>query len=257
MTEISEKKLAIVFGVSTELLSFIPELLDDLWELGGSSRLITDILKPLDLPADSTCVLDLACGKGAVAVTIARELGFRVTGVDIFPPFIEEAKKRADEMGVDGLCQFKVADAQKVVSETEDYNIVILASAMSVFGTLDRCVASMRKCIQPGGYMVIDSGFLKDKSGGYGMYVIHDTSLRRLQQHGDKLISEILRTDEDIRYVCDNYLNALRSKADKITKSRPDVAEELSRYIKAQEDASDAMVKRTTGAVWLLHKVGH
>jgi len=254
MTDISDEKLASAFGVSTQLLSFIPELLDDLWELGGSSRIMTDILRPLNLPPDSTRVLDLACGKGAASITIARELGFRVTGVDIFPPFIQDAKKLARKNGVEELCQFRIADAQKAVLEADDFNIVLLASAINVFGSLDRCIADMRRCIKNGGHMVIDSGFLKDENRSFGLFVTHDASHRQLQKHGDKIVDEILRSEEDIKEVCDSYLNALKSKVEKIAAIQPKVAEELTQYIRSQEEVSEAMIKRTTGVVWLIRK---
>ena len=56
-------------------------------------------------------VLDLACGVGRHAIELAK-LGYRVTGVDISPVFIERARELADEAGAD--VEFVVGDARSV-----------------------------------------------------------------------------------------------------------------------------------------------
>ena len=53
-----------------------------------------------------TKVLDLACGKGAVSVRLAKELNIHFKGVDILPEFIDYAKCNAQEYGVSDLCEF-------------------------------------------------------------------------------------------------------------------------------------------------------
>jgi len=46
-------------------------------------------------------VLDLACGKGELLCTWARDHGVVGTGVDLNPPFVEAARARAAALGVD------------------------------------------------------------------------------------------------------------------------------------------------------------
>ena len=54
------------------------------------------ICKYIDL-SDKTRILDLACGKGAVAVEVAQKLNVRVKGIDLMPEFIEVARQKAIE----------------------------------------------------------------------------------------------------------------------------------------------------------------
>ncbi|MFC1543543.1 SAM-dependent methyltransferase [Candidatus Neomarinimicrobiota bacterium] len=86
-----EKSVAENLEIDERLLPYLPELWADLWALGSFPDLIVEMLKPLGLPGAETSVLDLGCGKGAVSVTLAKELGFNVVGVDGFRPFLDEA----------------------------------------------------------------------------------------------------------------------------------------------------------------------
>ncbi|WNG54045.1 methyltransferase domain-containing protein [Archangium gephyra] len=105
-----EEQVATALETTPELLPFMPELLADLDELGTEVRDIIELLRPLGLPAGAR-VLDLGCGKGTVALALARELGLRVLGMDGFVPFVEQARRRAEEGGcracassVRGIC---------------------------------------------------------------------------------------------------------------------------------------------------------
>lgn len=53
--------------------------------------------------------LDLACGRGQAAVWLARR-GLTVTGFDVSPVAIEQARELAEQCGVAELCRFEVAD---------------------------------------------------------------------------------------------------------------------------------------------------
>ncbi|MBI5115016.1 hypothetical protein HZA56_00920 [Candidatus Poribacteria bacterium] len=88
MNEHTQQQIADSLETTPELLHFMPELLADIWELGGSPGIVVNMLRPFKLPARKAKVLDLGCGKGAVAVTLAKELGFRVFGVDLLTQVI-------------------------------------------------------------------------------------------------------------------------------------------------------------------------
>jgi ubiquinone/menaquinone biosynthesis C-methylase UbiE len=58
-------------------------------------------------------VLDLCCGSGRHALNLAKK-GFNVTGVDISPTTIKQAKELAEKMNVKNRVEFYVGDARKV-----------------------------------------------------------------------------------------------------------------------------------------------
>ena len=95
--EAVEEKLAKSLSAegSVELIPYLPYLLQDLWELGSSPEDMIEIVREHIMISDSTRVLDLACGKGAVSIRMAIELGVLVKGIDIIPEFVEYARQKS------------------------------------------------------------------------------------------------------------------------------------------------------------------
>jgi len=50
-------------------------------------------------------LLDLCCGNGRISICMALK-GFKAVGVDISRPFIEDARRKAEEYGVSSLVRF-------------------------------------------------------------------------------------------------------------------------------------------------------
>ena len=115
-------QIAAALDATTELLPWLPELLADLFELGSSPTLVAEWLRGLGLPRETTRVLDLGCGKGAVSLTLARDLGFRVHGVDLCEAFVLEARATAAEWGLTDRCRFEKADLRSVARARNDYD---------------------------------------------------------------------------------------------------------------------------------------
>lgn len=91
-------------GSDVELYPYFDYLLQDLLELGASAEVINSLIKKHIIDKiNRVNVLDLGCGKGAVSISIAKEFGFRVIGIDAYTPFIKEAKKRAKEFDVENF----------------------------------------------------------------------------------------------------------------------------------------------------------
>ncbi len=257
MDERQQREIAQAFDATPELLPFIPELLADLWALGGSVEVIVDLLRPLGLPAETTRIVDLGCGKGAVALTLAKELGFQALGVDLFEPFAREARERAEEMGVARLCQFVCEDIRDTLLEARDYDVVIYAS-VGVLGRLDECVAKLRQCVHPGGYMLIDNAFLNDSGKVESLWhehcAAHQETLRRLTAHGDVLLHEVTIPTEDVKTLNRKYTELIRRRAEKLAKLHPESADSLYGYVEKQERESEIMETTVTSAVWLLQR---
>ena len=101
-----------------------------------------------------TRVLDLGSGSGEMLCTWARDHGVIGTGIDMSQLFTEQAKIRAEELGVADQVKFIHGDAAGYVSEVKiDVAACIGATwiAGGVAGTIDLLVRSLR----PGGLILI------------------------------------------------------------------------------------------------------
>lgn len=87
----------------------LPRLLENLPTLGGSPRRAANWLCAAGIGPKSS-VIDLGCGKGAVAIQVARRTGASVIGVDGLPAFVQDACRRAQKAGLHDLCRFECAD---------------------------------------------------------------------------------------------------------------------------------------------------
>ena len=74
-----------------------------------ASRRIPAVLRAARLTKED-CFWDLGCGDGRVLHQAASQHGCHCVGVEIVEQCVEEAKERAEEQGVDELCQFAVCD---------------------------------------------------------------------------------------------------------------------------------------------------
>ena len=60
---------------------------------------VDDLVRLLDIPPGAS-ILDVCCGYGRHAIELAKR-GFRVTGIDLAPKQIDEAKRRASESDIE------------------------------------------------------------------------------------------------------------------------------------------------------------
>jgi len=73
-------------------------LMDAGWKQApAQARAIAKILKRNGIKHGQ--VLELCCGNGRISTNLAKQ-GYRVTGIDLSPAYIEDAKKRARKIGV-------------------------------------------------------------------------------------------------------------------------------------------------------------
>ncbi|MGH9631604.1 MAG: class I SAM-dependent methyltransferase, partial [Bryobacteraceae bacterium] len=93
-------------------------------------------------------VLDIACGTGNLAISAART-GAKVTGVDIAPNLLEQARARAAQEKVDA--SFDEGDAEQLPYADGQFDTV-----MTMFGAMfaprpDRVAAEMVRVCRSGG----------------------------------------------------------------------------------------------------------
>lgn len=249
-----EELAASLTAGTTELLPFLPYLLQDLWELGSVPEEIASLLKKHNALSAGMRALDLACGKGAVSVKLAREFGIGITGIDIIPEFIEYARQKADELEVGPLCKFYVGDINAAVNEERNYDLVIYGAAGAALGKPDEVVNKLKRVIKPGGYIICDDAYLTDGGKEHGLkheydYLTYGEWLALFEKAGVKIIdtASSLRTEEN-----DNNTRLITARAEELMKQRPEKKHIFEGYIKSQQDECDDLESAVTGITWLL-----
>ena len=83
MKTIEESVLTAMDCTDSEILPYLPYILQDFWEIGSDPDVIIDLLKKHLSNTNNFKVLDLGCGKGAVSIIIAKS-PLRKVGVSFF-----------------------------------------------------------------------------------------------------------------------------------------------------------------------------
>jgi SAM-dependent methyltransferase len=101
-----------------------------------------------------TRVLDLGSGSGEMLCTWARDYGIIGTGIDMSPLFTEQAKLRAEELGVADKVKFIHGDASGFVSE-EKVGVAACVGATWIGGGVAGTIELLAKSLCHGGIILI------------------------------------------------------------------------------------------------------
>jgi len=256
MTLDVNESVAQAMETDVRLLPLLPELLSDLWELGPSAKQVVAALESVGVEPDST-VLDLACGKGAVAVALAEQLGVRVEGIDAFQPFLQAARALATERGVSHRCRFEQGDIRNLLGQEEQYDVALLLSVGPVLGDYEQTIAGLRRLVRAGGYIVIEDGFLADGVAHLPLaegYAGHSETLRRLTACGDVVAQEVICPTEQARSVNQRNTDLIRQRASVVRASHPAFEQLIDEYVARQERETQILGTDVLCAIWVLRR---
>ena len=254
--DMSRESVAEAMGIAPALTPFFSELLSDIWILGSWPDTILEITRSIDLSPQRANVLELGCGKGAILLPLALRLGLRVRGVDLYEPFIQEARARAENLGVAGRCVFELADMRNVLREGPNYDMAILAAVGDILGDFAQTVGEMRKTVRKGGFMIIDDGFLATATHldrkGYEYYRPHDVTRRQLKAHGDVILKEVIIPLERLKTINRSNTERIRHRAAVLSRKYPRMRDLFREYVRLEENECRTLEKAVVPAVWLL-----
>ena len=255
MSKETEEKLArSLTAETTELLPFLPYLLQDLWELGSSPKEMTRLIKKHIAITENTKILDLACGKGAVSVNVAKSLHVNVCGFDLLSDFIEYAKKKAKEYGVDSLCRFERGDVNDVVLTEKGYDCVIFGAAANILGSPKETLDKLVKTIKPQGYILMDEAYLSDKASIEQVkykyeYLTHEQWMKLFQACNLRLVEEIPVKEE---YDFDFENKSIAARAKELATKHPEKQAIFEGYVQSQLNECDDLENTVVGVTWML-----
>lgn len=247
---VEEKLAKSLTAESVELIPYLPYLLQDLWELGASPKDITEMITKHIPVSKETKVLDLACGKGAVSVYLAKELGCMVKGIDIIPEFIEFAIQKVQEYGVEELCEFLVGDITEMIKTEKDYDIVILGAVGDVLGNPEETISLLKKTVKKGGYIIIDDAYGNDENNS--QYPTRERWLSIFAKTGVKLIEDKIIEEDELTSINDENQKMIIKRANELKEQLPEKAYLFDSYIESQQAECDELENEISGVTMLL-----
>ena len=114
-------------------------------------RLVADELRPALVAGAQT--LDVACGTGDLALTLAEAGQARVTGLDFCRPMLEVASKKAAQRqrGI----PFIEADALRLPFAAETFDVVTIAFGLRNLASVEGGLRELFRVLRPGGRVAI------------------------------------------------------------------------------------------------------
>ena len=237
-----------------ELYDCLPDLLADLDELSVPTEVVLDLVEHAEL-APGAQVLDLGCGKGALAIGIATRFGANVWGIDGHPKFVEAAVESARLAGQEP-CSFHTADIRQAVFDYSGLDMVCFVGIGPILGDLEQTLATLRRCVRPGGYLVLDEAYLAVPKTDLGSEYEHcfdrEITLTRLESQGDRVCAEALldtpASDQFYRQATEKIL----ARARRIAAENPELAPVVLEFADRQRAETDSLGGPLVGALWLL-----
>ena len=124
-------------------------LLGDTLHPGGLA-LTHRLGKLVDIQRDDL-VLDVACGRGASSMAVARSFHCRVVGVDLGREGTYEASRLAKEQRIEGITSFVHGDVERLPLSPDTFDDALCECSMSLFPDKVRGVAEVARLLRPGG----------------------------------------------------------------------------------------------------------
>ena len=140
-----------VFKVFTPIDRTVKEV-DGFIQLCHENNLLPS--NPIDIS-----ILDICCGYGRHSIELAKR-GFNISGVDISPPLIEQAKSDAKKESIDfDNLTFKVGDIRDIPFPGESFGAII--NMYTSFGNYSdeeniKCMYEINRVIKPSGFVFFD-----------------------------------------------------------------------------------------------------
>jgi 2-polyprenyl-3-methyl-5-hydroxy-6-metoxy-1,4-benzoquinol methylase len=259
MNELAESILySLDGGQDPRIYSYLPFLLQDLWELGTSAESVIQLIKKHKtyLPGE-VHVLDLGCGKGAVSVRLALEFGFQCRGIDGMPEFIRAANHWAQHYQVQTLCGFECGDIRNWQPGDDLYDIIILGSIGSVFGSPQETLRQVKQFTRPSGLIMIADAYIPDDQALHSPHpqyyyrkeiirAIQDNHLKVLEEHPDNR-SDAVRDNEKMYAL-------IESRARELSEKYPDKQDIFSTYLREQQKENEILDNEVMSVTWLLRE---
>jgi cyclopropane fatty-acyl-phospholipid synthase-like methyltransferase len=249
MKPLKETVVIAMDGTDPDIFEFLPYIVQDIWEIGADPQAMIQLTEKYASNKSRLNVLDLGCGKGAVSVMMAKHLGCQVMGIDAIPEFVEYAKAKANEHGVDDLCNFLVGDIRIEAPKLKGFDVIILGAIGPVLGNYQETLLVLKDCANKDGMILIDDALIDDASNfSHPMVLKKSQLIEQAINAGYELleirpcsIDEVVESEEII-------FKPLEIRCRELIKLHPEKAYLFENYIAKQKEEVDVNINKVTCA---------
>ncbi len=239
------RRVAASVDAPVALYPHLDELFSGLPSLGSTPRRTAAMLEGCGLRRGSRAV-DLACGKGAFAMEVARRFGWRVLGVDACGPFVERARRSARRRGLEKLCEFRVGDVRGFRAACR-----FDAAFMLGLDPVARASRRLRGLVRPGGVYVIDDAV----GEGSGSVAPTRAAVRRMiEQLGDTVVGEDMPARHSVESLNARLYERLRERARALRRREKGMGAALDEFLERQRHANRALAGPLRPCVWMIRR---
>jgi ubiquinone/menaquinone biosynthesis C-methylase UbiE len=152
-----------VFGMTDKLDETMLEVMVTRFEARGRHpffiKMLQEYLEAMAVDSAKT-VLDLGCGTGVAARTIAHRPGFsgKSVGIDLSSYLAEAATRLAEAAGLAGQIEFRTGDCQKLAVPDEEFDVVVAHTLVSHVADPLAVIKEAARVVKPGGRVGIFDG---------------------------------------------------------------------------------------------------
>lgn len=255
MKSIEDSVVQAMDGTDTELFPFLPYILQDLWEIGSDPDIVISLVKKHFRDPARLKVLDLGCGKGAVSVRLSEACGCSCLGIDAIGAFIEEAREKAAEYGVNRLCTFEVGDIRTRIKTSEIFDLIILGSIGPVLGDHFTTLSTLSPVLAMDGAVILDEGYLEDDSTFEDPPLRKKGELKRdMYAAGMQLIDEMIMPRDEIKASDDFIFKQIKRRCGELIHQHPDKQHLFETYVRQQQDENDVLENRIICSAMVIRK---
>jgi cyclopropane fatty-acyl-phospholipid synthase-like methyltransferase len=257
MDDIKKSVVEALDGNDTGLYPFLPYLLQDLWEFGADPYTIASIVRQ-HISKPHFSVLDLGCGKGAVAINLASEFDCKATGIDAVPEFIEAANSYAIKYGVENNCNFQVADIRLFVEHPNTYDLIILGAIGPVLGNMFQTLIKLDKILAPNGQIILDDSFVPEAmDSGYNRCLTENEFYSQIAKAGFSIIREEIYKRSEMDESDNEIFAVIENRAYELMAKHPEKRHIFEDYLKMQKLENQMLLDVLVSGTWFLGRSGN